>query len=477
MTPTILDFLDLFAEFASASYRGWRSILAALFGLVPEDPALVLRVTGRTKLPTKRAWESFWAVGRGAGKSRIAALLATYYATAITYRRVAGEQIYVIVMAPDRRQARITRRYVEGLLESVPELKALIERNNRTGAIELSTGVVIEVVTADYRLVRGRSVALAIVEEGAFLPTENSATPDSELLNALRPALARVPGSLLLFISSAYARRGELYRAWREHFGKDDDETLVVQADTLTLNPTFDKRAIDRAYEDDPAVAAAEYGAQFRSDVETFISREAVDACVLLGRRELPRVTDCRYRAFLDFAGGSGGDSATLAIAHTERRNGIDVEVLDAVREARPPFSPETVCGDFATVIRSYGVGAATSDRWGGQFPIEQMSKLGVHVEPCAKPKSDLYRELLPLINSARVELLDDARLVAQLAGLERRTARGGRDSIDHAPNGHDDVANAVAGALAGGATATEFRIRSLADADMLARLGFQRLN
>jgi hypothetical protein len=40
-------------------------------------------------------------------------------------------------------------------------------------------------------------------------------------------------------------------------------------------------------------------------------------------------------------------------------------------------------------------------------------------------------------------------RLVTQLCGLERRTARGGRDSIDHAPGEHDDLANAVAGAAA----------------------------
>jgi hypothetical protein len=33
--------------------------------------------------------------------------------------------------------------------------------------------------------------------------------------------------------------------------------------------------------------------------------------------------------------------------------------------------------------------------------------------------------------------------------GLERRTARGGRDSIDHAPGAHDDLANAVAGLAA----------------------------
>ena len=38
--------------------------------------------------------------------------------------------------------------------------------------------------------------------------------------------------------------------------------------------------------------------------------------------------------------------------------------------------------------------------------------------------------------------------LTAQLCSLERRTARGGRDSIDHPPRARDDVANAVAGAL-----------------------------
>src|SRR5262249_30548302 len=58
--------------------------------------------------------------------------------------------------------------------------------------------------------------------------------------------------------------------------------------------------------------------------------------------------------------------------------------------------------------------------------------------------KSDIYRELLPALNSGRVELLDVPRLVSQLTGLERRTSRGGRDSIDHAPGGHDDLANAT---------------------------------
>jgi hypothetical protein len=54
----------------------------------------------------------------------------------------------------------------------------------------------------------------------------------------------------------------------------------------------------------------------------------------------------------------------------------------------------------------------------------------------------------LPLLNSGRVELLDHPRLIAQLCQLERRTARSGKDSIDHPRGAHDDCANAVAGTI-----------------------------
>jgi hypothetical protein len=69
---------------------------------------------------------------------------------------------------------------------------------------------------------------------------------------------------------------------------------------------------------------------------------------------------------------------------------------------------------------------------------------------PSTKVKSDLYHELLPLLNAGRVVLPRRDRLLAQLVALERRTARGsGRDSVDHPPGAHDDLANAVAGACA----------------------------
>jgi hypothetical protein len=55
---------------------------------------------------------------------------------------------------------------------------------------------------------------------------------------------------------------------------------------------------------------------------------------------------------------------------------------------------------------------------------------------------------MLPILNSRRCQLLDIPRLISQFHGLERRTARGGKDSIDHGPGQHDDIANAVAGAI-----------------------------
>jgi len=136
----------------------------------------------------------------------------------------------------------------------------------------------------------------------------------------------------------------------------------------------------------------------------------------------------------------------TLAIAHAQG----DVRVLDALREVRPPFSPESVVVDFAALLKSYRISAVVGDRYAGEWPRERFRVAGIRYDLSDRPKGEIYRDTLPLLNSGRVELLDVPRLASQLCGLERRTARGGRDSIDHAaiPGAHDDMANAGAGAL-----------------------------
>jgi hypothetical protein len=126
----------------------------------------------------------------------------------------------------------------------------------------------------------------------------------------------------------------------------------------------------------------------------------------------------------------------------------LKINILDAIREIKPPFSPEAVCEEFATLLKSYRISKVCGDRYAGEWPREQFRKNGINYETSDKSRSELYIELLPLINSRAVDLLDSDRLTTQLVSLERRTARSGRDSVDHPPGGHDDIANAVAGAL-----------------------------
>jgi hypothetical protein len=123
--------------------------------------------------------------------------------------------------------------------------------------------------------------------------------------------------------------------------------------------------------------------------------------------------------------------------------------VIDCLRERAPPFSPENVAEEFSRLLGSYGITSITGDKYAGLWPVEQFARFNILYDSSAAPKSSLYTDLLPLINSARIELLDHPKLTHQLLGLERRTARSGKDSIDHAPGQHDDLINSVAGVAA----------------------------
>jgi hypothetical protein len=181
--------------------------------------------------------------------------------------------------------------------------------------------------------------------------------------------------------------------------------------------------------------------AQFRNDLEAFVSYEIVSACIGDFTEQAPRA-GIKYHAFVDPSGGSS-DSMTLAISHQDGER----VVIDAIREVKPPFSPESVVSDFAALLASYAINTIKGDRYGGEWCREPFRKLGINYAIADKPKSDLFRDLLPRLNSGTIELPKSERLINQLVGLERRTSRGGRDSIDHSPGGHDDLANAVAGA------------------------------
>ena len=255
-----------------------------------------------------------------------------------------------------------------------------------------------------------------------------------------------------------------MWENYNKHFGKDNDPILVWQSSTRDMNQNVPAKLIADALEADPPRAGAEWLAQFRSDVEGFVSREVALACVQQHVYERGPISNITFTAFCDPSGGSV-DFMTVAVAHFEHAK--QTVIIDAVREVRAPFSPEYVTSEFAALLKSYRCSRVIGDRYAGEWPKEQFSRFGVIYEPAAKPKSELYQDLLALLNSRRIELLDNSRAFNQLNSLERYTSRAGRDSIDHPPGQMDDLINAIAGVASILVTKSRYNVDSMTGWDV----------
>lgn len=446
------------------SWAAWRVVAKVLDAapLTAEEMPLFEACTGRTRPLTEPPSECYAICGRRSGKTRFAGACAVRAASR-RYALAPGERAVVALAASDREQARVALEYaaapfreadaLRGLVQrrsSWQALRALVARETRWG-LDLTTSVTLEVRTSHFGKIRGRTFALAVADEAAFWQAEDGSNPASEVIGAIRPGLATLRGQLLC-ITTPFAKSGYVWDTFARYWGQDDARVVVWKAPSLVMNPLLDEAMIADALARDESAARAEWLAEFREDVSAFITREAIARVVVKGRSgDLPpRIAEGGdYLVFADMASGAGQDSATLAICHAEQddEGGPVVVVVDAIREHRPPFDPGVVVAVFAELVRSYGLAAVHGDRFGYGFVTESFRARGVDYIPCERSKSELYRDLLPLLMAGHVELPDDPRLVEQLHNLERRAGAAGRDAIDHG-RGHDDRINAVAGAV-----------------------------
>ncbi|WP_363347431.1 hypothetical protein [Methylocystis echinoides] len=441
------------------SREAMRAVLLASQGeeLTESEGEHYRKLTSRDASPTEPVSELHIFAGRRSGKSSGCAALAVYAAALCDYsdRLSPGERGVVLLIAENQKQAKILLNYIVGIFDSSPALSKLIVGRTQT-SLSLNNRIDIEVRSADFRGLRGLTLICAIGDEICHWRSDYSSNPAEEIIIAVRPGLITTGGQLIT-IGSPYSKTGFGYNTWRKHFGPhgEDPQVLVANGATLDFNSTIPQREIDRAIKDDPAAAQSEWLGQWRQDVEAFISREVVEACVIPNRFELPKTPLAYYHAFCDPSGGSGDDMA-LAIAHREN----NVVVLDVLRTIKPPFNPDEATYEFAQILKAYGCMSVLGDRYGGEWPSQRFSAHGINYVHSEKTKNEIYVQALPLLMGQRCELLDSQKLISQLSSLERKCSRGGRQSIDHPPSGHDDAANAACGALAlAGGWADDFNL------------------
>jgi hypothetical protein len=441
---------DLFGTIlAGSSWYSWRVLLIASAGepLSDDERQEFRKLTGRDREPLKFCRELIVIAGRRGGKSTAMCVFAIWIACLCDHRGVlapGGEIGVCLLVSRDQRVSRmLVDRIAEMMALSSPLHSMIINRTQDT--IELSNHVRIELRPASYINLRGPTYLCILADEVAFWFTSTDfANPDTEILAAARPGLLTSRGPLVM-ISSAYSQTGVLYDSWRQYFGPGGpNDVIVAYGTSRDFNPSLDQTEIDRALERDPTRNRAEYLSEWRTDTSGFIDRAIIAACVgdYVQLSPQPGIT---YRCFIDQASGvPEGDSYAMTIAH---KSGETV-ITDAVREVQPPFSPAAVVNEILLPLcKAYGVHSVTSDNYASGFSQNLIRSAGLGFEPAKKHKSELYLELLPLLNSRRISLPRSDRLVNQIASLERSTQRSGRDFIDHGPHGHDDLANAVAGA------------------------------
>ena len=301
------------------TWSPWICLLKALFGLSLSGDGLALyqQCTQRRMPPEGEFSELFMVAGRRSGKSFMAAVTACFLGIFFDYRKhlQVGERGIIQCLAADRSQASVIFHYVRGILHEVPFFKQFIEREY-TDKIDLANGISIEIMACSFRSIRGRSLVCAIFDEVAFWRIEG-ADPDREILAAVRPGLITIPNSKLIVVSSPYAKFGVLYEHYRDYYGTNDPDILVWSSPTVLMNPTIDQGFIDKELIKSPASAESEWLGRFRSDIESYVNREALESVVASGVYEIPYSTNYVYQGFADPSGGAR-DSYTLGIGHVE---------------------------------------------------------------------------------------------------------------------------------------------------------------
>ncbi len=442
-----------------ATWESWIVFFKALSGsgeLTGAELALLQSCTGLDSVPGEEIKEAYMICGRRSGKSTICALLAVFYAVWGEWDKFVskGEQPKIFVVACNKEQAKIIIGYVKAILRLTPFLRSMVKKG-LAESVELKNGIEIVVKPASWRSTRGFTVGLLIMEELAYWRfEEESANRDKEIYTAIKPAMTTIKNSLIIGISTPFARQGLLWKKFEKHHGKAGS-VLIWTAPTWIMNKAVSEHEIrkENLEELGPAEFGAEFEARFREDIEGYLPLEIIDKAIVEGRMFNPPDGEVdEYFAFCDPSEGvhKGGDSMTFCIAHKEFEEDTETRlcVLDYLMEARPPFDNKAVIQEMAMICKQYNVYQITQDRHAIGWIAADLEAHDIQVEASDKTKSDIYEYFAVLMNKEEVELLDNPRLKSQLVGLQRMLKSGGLVKIDHYRGGHDDCINAAAGAL-----------------------------
>jgi hypothetical protein len=348
------------------------------------------------------------------------------------------------------RQAKVVKGYIEGKIERSPILRRHVVAT-RAQELELDNGITIAIHPSSFRSIRGLSVVCCICDEIAFWWTEDTyANPDTEVVRAVRPAMATFEHAKLVLVSSPYAMSGVLWEMWQAR--NEDPHILVWHAPTALMNPSVPKSYLEREKRRDPENFEREYEATFTEALSSFLPAELIQACVVHGRTSTtPDTYGSLCYGAIDAA--FKGDRFTFCIGHYDRDVNRKV-IIDHLQgwqgSRREPVKLQNVIPLIRETCRRYGAYRVYCDQYGAAPISEAFKSHGMPVKEIpftTQSKADIYGTLRTLIIDHRIELLDHPESLKELRQLEVELMPGGLVRVGHPTRAgaHDDYADVIA--------------------------------
>jgi len=460
-----LDYVSLIEDPLLINFRlspAKKVILKCISGIPltqTEEQIFREMAQGNPPLPSpNQRWREIWIIGgRGGGKSILTCSIAILTATAIDFSPYirTGELITIPIIVPHSQDADQDMAYLEGMLDQSPLLRRELDGDPVMKKIRFSNRRVIEIFTCQKRgkNIRGRTIPLAIMEEAAYMEYEGKVV-DHDILRAIRPGLARIPGSLLLVITSPSAKQGMVWETYRraDQFA---DSILVLKAPTLLLNPDFDPAIIEEERKRDPENARCEYDAEFLEVVESFLPSDLIDSCArdatdhhITLRKYNPNITS--YIAVTDVA--FRADTWTYCILHKEMGEYTSRIVLDYIQgftgTKKHPIDIHFATKEIARVCRQYHVYEIYGDHYAADPIRTALRRQGLLYNPIyISPdyKRSMYSNLKILIEQELLSLLDHPPSIAELKSLQIIFSPSGQWQIKSPKGATEDYASILA--------------------------------
>lgn len=404
-----------------------------------------------------------WSLGRGSGKTFMAAVLGTYAACmmADSYKKYLrpGERFYIVSIANTIDQAKISLQGVKDLINGSPILKPLIIRET-TDTLELSNGAVFRALPASGRGGRGLSCPLVIFDEiGHALDTEGGNAAGDSLFQALSPTTKRFPGlGKILMLSTPWIQQGIFWDKYKQAASGNFTNMQLAQYPTWEVNPNITEESLASEKAANPEMFAVEYGANFSQSLASFLDATLIDAAINLSRGRFVNYPRQQFRGkyYLSLDPAKGGrDAYTACIAHYEG----DRLIVDLMHQFTPAFgegkkkqvSIQEVEDWILLQDKTYGFASVVLDQYNSASTIQRLSnQLKIKELTWTAPrKTETYTKLKELLISGNLELYQHEKLIQQLKNLIVKYRTNGTFDVSGGTGAAvDDFAAALAGVV-----------------------------